>query len=77
MIIDGELIKKSEHKYLKEALGLPDYYGENLDALYDCLCEMAGEIILINSNVVDGDIISTFVDANKENDFLTFKIEED
>lgn len=26
-------------KYLKQKLELPDYYGENLDALYDCLCE--------------------------------------
>lgn len=27
------------HEYLKEKLGLPDYYGNNLDALYDCLTE--------------------------------------
>ncbi len=27
------------HKYLKEKLELPDYYGNNLDALYDCLTE--------------------------------------
>ena len=25
------------HKILKEKLELPDYYGENLDALWDCL----------------------------------------
>ena len=25
------------HDYLKRKLGLPDYYGGNLDALYDCL----------------------------------------
>ena len=28
------------HAYLKEKLGLPDYYGANLDALYDCLGEL-------------------------------------
>ncbi|MDE6761160.1 MAG: barstar family protein [Lachnospiraceae bacterium] len=27
------------HKYLKEKLALPDYYGNNLDALYDCLTD--------------------------------------
>lgn len=28
------------HEYLKEQLDLPDYYGGNLDALYDCLTEL-------------------------------------
>lgn len=28
------------HAYLKEVLALPEYYGNNLDALYDCLTEM-------------------------------------
>lgn len=25
------------HEYLQEELELPEYYGKNLDALYDCL----------------------------------------
>lgn len=25
------------HEYLKEIFGLPEYYGHNLDALWDCL----------------------------------------
>lgn len=29
------------HKYLHTALALPEYYGANLDALYDCLTEMS------------------------------------
>ena len=29
------------HKYLRSALALPVYYGANLDALYDCLTEIA------------------------------------
>ena len=28
------------HKYLHTALALPEYYGANLDALYDCLTEI-------------------------------------
>ena len=28
------------HGYLKKKLGFPDYYGENLSALADCLSEM-------------------------------------
>lgn len=28
------------HRILKETLGFPEYYGENLDALYDCLTDL-------------------------------------
>ena len=28
------------HKILKESLKFPDYYGGNLDALFDCLTDM-------------------------------------
>ncbi len=28
------------HRILKETLEFPDYYGENLDALYDCLTDI-------------------------------------
>ena len=35
------LINKDEaHDYLKEQFSLPEYYGNNLDALYDCLTEL-------------------------------------
>ncbi|MDD2353196.1 MAG: barstar family protein [Candidatus Caldatribacteriota bacterium] len=29
--------KVTTHEYLKEKLSLPEYYGNNLDALWDCL----------------------------------------
>lgn len=32
--------KAQLYHYLKQALGLPDYFGNNLDALHDCLTEM-------------------------------------
>ena len=74
MQLDGKLIKKDGHDYLMKALHLPDYYGRNLDALYDCLTDMECEIELINADEVDKDIIDTFQDAANENEFLKFKI---
>lgn len=42
VILDCEklLQKEQAHLYLAEAFNLPDYYGKNLDALFDCLTEM-------------------------------------
>ena len=34
--------KKEElHSYLKKKMKFPDYYGENLDALFDCLTDIS------------------------------------
>ena len=31
--------KEETHRYLKETFGFPEHYGNNLDALHDCLME--------------------------------------
>ena len=76
MQLDGKLIKEDGHDYLMEALNFPDYYGKNLDALYDCLCEIGVdiEIVLINPDAVSKDLIDTFVDAASENNLLHFEV---
>ncbi|WP_405287502.1 barstar family protein [Methanobrevibacter sp.] len=74
MQLDGKLINENGHDYLAEALNFPDYYGKNLDALYDCLTEISCEIELVNASFVDKDIIDTFKDAACENDFLKLKM---
>ena len=40
-ILDGQTIETRDqlHTTLQQALELPDWYGRNLDALYDCLTD--------------------------------------
>ena len=42
VVIDCEklLQKEQAHLYLAEVFDFPDYYGKNLDALFDCLTEL-------------------------------------
>lgn len=74
IILDGKKIKEESHDYLIRKLDLPDYYGRNLDALYDCLTDIGVEtqIELINSDEVSLDLIDTLFDASLESDFLFF-----
>lgn len=39
VILEGSKLvdRKALHKILKKELKFPEYYGENLDALWDCL----------------------------------------
>lgn len=48
VILDGREMtdKETTHLYLKEQLQFPDYYGCNLDALYDCLTDTEEELQL-------------------------------
>jgi ribonuclease inhibitor len=40
--------RKATHAYLKKKLHLPEYYGNNLDALWDCLrTDFSGKMIIL------------------------------
>lgn len=56
-IIDGKQITDREalHGVLADSLQLPDWYGRNLDALYDCLSDMQEEteIRLLHEETLD------------------------
>jgi len=67
------------HEYIAEKLDFPDYYGKNLDALYDCLtdiCEVM-HITIKNYDILDyreNRIINTFLDAAEECGELTVEL---
>lgn len=50
VVLEGKafLDKASAHKYLKEQLDFPSYYGNNLDALWDSLSEKRDLVIEIH-----------------------------
>lgn len=67
------------HEYLKKQLDLPDYYGGNLDALYDILTEYEKECTIILRNRVAMEdnlgsyslsLIDTIKDAARDNPAL-------
>lgn len=72
------------HSVLKEKLNLPEYYGKNLDALWDCLTGWIDLPITIewvdydNSKQKIGEyaekLMKTFQDAEQEIDGFTFDL---
>ena len=40
--------RRQAHQYLAHMLDLPDYYGKNLDALFDCLTELGDRTIILD-----------------------------
>lgn len=52
IILNGEAFSDKEfaHQLLKEAFELPDYYGSNLDALWDCLStDFSNKMVIIRN----------------------------
>lgn len=78
--LDGKRLSEPEtaHPYLKELLELPDYYGMNADALYDCLTERTEDamIFISDSGAVHPKLAQTFSDASESNPMLRVIFEE-
>lgn len=49
IVLDGRQMTDPEatHHYLAKMLDFPDYYGKNLDALYDCLTDIDSHTALV------------------------------
>ena len=84
VILDGNRMVSREalHEYLRETLNLPDYYGRNLDALYDLLAEISVPVTvtLVNSRLLDAlgnygaNVIRVLQDAAADNPSLNVLI---
>ena len=84
VIIDCKKLKghKRAHGYLKKVFGFPEYYGGNLDALYDCLTEVGEcKVVLKNRESLpksDGygkKILAVIEDAGRDNERFTVDAE--
>lgn len=55
ILLTGECCpdKESLHRYLAEQLQFPEWYGNNLDALHDCLTDIREDISIVVPNVDD------------------------
>ena len=80
-IIDGAemFTKEKAHEYLREKLHFPDYYGNNLDGLWDVLSTIDSDTQIIMKNrdqlmkalpEYGEKLINTFVDAALANEKL-------
>lgn len=73
--LDGSQMQDLEqaHIYLKMHLYLPDYYGMNLDALFDCLTELQEETFfwLNASDKIHPKLLHVLEKSAAENPFLT------
>ena len=82
VILDVYELNERGHEYLKELFDFPDYYGCNLDALYDCLSELDDtEVIVTDMDEIDDfsfDILSVFNEVAEDygNIILSYAEEE-
>lgn len=83
VIIDCQelLHKEQAHSYLAEMLDFPDYYGKNLDALFDCLTELRectiefkDEHILRQSDCYGVKVLQVFEEAAQANPGLELEV---
>lgn len=84
--LDGHNITSLQqlHREIAQQLELPDYYGENLDALWDVLTEWSEplEVTVQNSSALlyrlgeeSGSVLQLLQEAEEENAAITVNIE--
>ena len=85
VILDAKkmLEKVKMHEYLAKKFDLPEHYGKNLDALFDCLCEINEPTLikLKNESALDNgtkeSLTQLFRDVCSENALVKFELVKD
>ena len=83
IILDTRQLQEKEaaHRYLKQMLNLPEYYGCNLDALYDCLTELDTTALrFVNLDAAEGyfaKLLPVFQEAQENNPRLHIDYDSD
>ena len=69
--LDKFSTKNEIHNYLKKKMKFPDYYGGNLDALFDCLTDISADTAIDIRYDINSDIQrEVFSDAVAQNTHL-------
>ncbi|SHH19033.1 barstar family protein [Clostridium grantii] len=87
IILDGKIMTSVEvtHDYIKNTLDFPNYYGGNLDALWDVLTTISKplKVILINKIDLENNLgaygeklLEVFLEAEEENNNFSFETKE-
>ena len=85
VILDAKKMVEKEkmHEYFAKKFDLPEHYGRNLDALFDCLCEVNEPTLikLKNENALDEgtkeSLAQLFCDVCNENVLVKFELVKD
>ena len=67
------------HDVLSEAFGFPAYYGRNLDALHDCLCEISEDTAIVMTDMDEENpdarpFLDVLADSAAENPHLSLYV---
>ena len=84
VILNGAMLRTREtaHPYLARMLDMPAYYGNNLDALYDCLTETGPRtVVLLGADSLrraggyGAKLLAVLEDAARDNPGLRLEME--